>query len=390
DGVSRAMRDFQRLRLPEVPRMADFAVWAAAGVQAWGYTAQEFLNAYRANRAALSEQLTERDLLATAIVNLMDGREVWEGTASDLLSALAETVGDGEKAYLPKPNKLRNRLLEIAPLLRPHGIRYTYRRSGSSGRVHRLEKCPTQPSLPSQPSLDADSELNSEAQAVTIQGDDRMVSSLGIVTQGGANLNSTAPPSDDSDGSDDTLRSFTDHPLAEWRAAHQQAIYQHLRRQGFVIEGDSEQARQNRERLLLQAAADAGYPALVISGRRTGEGAAYWRLHARTLAAHPLEAALCLELFARAKEPSRRRCILCGGRFGSATTLICGTCQRRAGKCPYCQSHSTQVFDTETALCHQCRRRFPLSDAERASLSGWHAHTLAQGMGSPASDGGVG
>jgi len=470
-GASRAMRDFQRIDLPEKPRMADFAVWAAAGVQAWGYTPTQFLTAYNANRAALSDQLTERDVLATAILAFMDEREAWEGTASELLEQLAEVVGDAEKSYLPKPNKLKDRLLEIAPVLRSQGIRYRYRRVGAKGRVHRLEKTATQPSLSSLPSPAGDFELETEAQAVTIQSDGAAVASLPTVTRETPELNSESPSSDGSDGSDDTVGHFsindgaqiadtpvspvektatqpslsslpplspdfelkspaevvaipsgdtgtaatsiaTESPLnlnsnspesggsgdsgdpagnfqnqaiPDYGEARRQALLRrYLLQQGYLIEGDSEAARAQREALLLQAAADAGYPALSLNGRRTGEGEAYWRMQVKAIAARPLESAICIELFRRAADGSLRKCLDCGGRFSSESALFCASCRECAGTCPYCRGRRTQIFDGDTGLCHTCRRRFPLPDALRASQGEESISHLAQGMESPA------
>jgi hypothetical protein len=380
DGVSYAMRTFQSLRLPNLPRMADFCVWAAAGVQAYGYTAEQFLNAYDSNRAALAQQLTERDLLATAIVELMAEREVWEGTASELLEALRESAGDG--APLPKPNKLKNRLLEIAPLLRSYGIRYIYRRE-ERARVHRLEKLPIVSSGASVSSATPQLELNSVDDCLTIQADDTAVPSGSIVSRFGASVNSTADAPDDTDDTDDTVGDFINAgceesplledsgaPLPEYGEARRQAILRrHLQQQGYLIAGDTPEARAAREQRLLEAAARAGYPSIQLDNRRMGEGEAYWRVQARTLAARPLECAIAMEFFARAADVKARRCLDCGGRFSSESALFCARCCETAGACPHCgaERRNTQIFDGETGICYICRRRFPLPDALRAS-----------------------
>jgi hypothetical protein len=54
DAAALALRDRDSIRLPGRPRMADFAVTAAAAAPAIGWTAEEFLEAYTLNREASS------------------------------------------------------------------------------------------------------------------------------------------------------------------------------------------------------------------------------------------------------------------------------------------------------------------------------------------------
>lgn len=122
-GVCRAMRDFDSVLLPEKPRMADFASWAVAGVQAWGYTAELFLDAYAMSRSALSDQISERDVLASLLLRFLEKREGWEGTAATLLKELQIQADEIEKPLLPKDARgLGNRLNELEPILRENGI----------------------------------------------------------------------------------------------------------------------------------------------------------------------------------------------------------------------------------------------------------------------------
>jgi hypothetical protein len=255
--------------------------------------------------------------------------------------------------------------------------------SEERARVHRLEKSPTVPSLSSLPSLAGDTELNSEGAAVTIPSDGTAVSSLRIVTPSGANVNSESRSSDDSDGSDDTVGVFinagceepplgedSSAPVPEYGEPRRQAILRrYLQQQGYLIEGDTPEAHAARSERLLDAAACAGYPALRLNERYTGEGEAYWRVQAAYFAARPLECAIAIELFARAAGTSPRRCLDCGGRFSSESALFCARCCETAGACPHCGAsrQRTQIFDGSQGLCHACRRLFPLPDALRAS-----------------------
>lgn len=51
DGLVLALRDMNAVDIGPLPRMADFAKWAAAGVPALGYTSHAFIDAYRRNQA---------------------------------------------------------------------------------------------------------------------------------------------------------------------------------------------------------------------------------------------------------------------------------------------------------------------------------------------------
>lgn len=78
-------------RLPELPRMADFAVWATACETAI-WPAATFWSAYCRNRDEAVEGVIDADPVAAAVRALMSTRTVWTGTASDLLGALTEGV----------------------------------------------------------------------------------------------------------------------------------------------------------------------------------------------------------------------------------------------------------------------------------------------------------
>jgi hypothetical protein len=57
-AVSAALAHLPEVRLPRKPRMADFALWAAAAEPAFGFQSGAFMNAYSGNRAeAVQETL---------------------------------------------------------------------------------------------------------------------------------------------------------------------------------------------------------------------------------------------------------------------------------------------------------------------------------------------
>ena len=156
-GVSQALRDRaqQSKTITQKPRMADFAVWAAAAMSAFGWTAAEFLRAYEANRQEAVARVLEADPVAEAVIafarqayswerfgegTVDESVRVWKGTAGALLGALAQLVPEDtrrERGWPPDGARLSGRLRRVAPALRTKGNRLDFGRC-REGTVHRL------------------------------------------------------------------------------------------------------------------------------------------------------------------------------------------------------------------------------------------------------------
>jgi hypothetical protein len=124
DAVSMALRESPSVQLDQLPRMADFAVWAVAAEQSFGCTPGAFLSAYRDQIAAGNEIVIESSPIAVPLLDLLAKAKDWTGTATELLAALEEQVGEHEtrKRYWPKrANVLAGQLRRIAPNLRRTG-----------------------------------------------------------------------------------------------------------------------------------------------------------------------------------------------------------------------------------------------------------------------------
>src|SRR5437763_859348 len=91
-AVVHGLRTLGRVRLDRLPRMADFALWAAACETAL-WPAGTFTRAYAANRRAAIEGMIEADPVAAWVRGLMAERSAWTGSAADLLQA-ANFAGD--------------------------------------------------------------------------------------------------------------------------------------------------------------------------------------------------------------------------------------------------------------------------------------------------------
>ncbi|KXG78872.1 hypothetical protein AN618_02100 [Fervidicola ferrireducens] len=144
--VSLGLENLDRVKLDRLPRMADFAKWVTA-CESSGVLWEEggFMAAYTENRSEAVESALENDVLATAIRILLEERDEWEGTAKDLLEALAVYVDDSTKrtkAWPSNPRTLSSRLRRAATFLRQSGIEVEFYRTPGSGskRLIRLRK----------------------------------------------------------------------------------------------------------------------------------------------------------------------------------------------------------------------------------------------------------
>ena len=150
-------------RLERPPRMADFALWATACETAL-WPAGTFWSAYCGNHDEAVEGVIDADPVASAVRGLMTMRTVWTGTASDLLGALAQVVGERiakSNAWPDNARALSGRLRRAATFLRKIGIMIEYTKEGRARtRTIRItsatpsssaENEGTQPSAPSAP-----------------------------------------------------------------------------------------------------------------------------------------------------------------------------------------------------------------------------------------------
>src|SRR5262249_9175369 len=84
DAAAQGLRMLRRVRLKCLPRMADFALWAAACESAFR-PAGTLETAYPNNRRDAIENMIDADSVAACVRELMTDRAQWTGSASDLL-----------------------------------------------------------------------------------------------------------------------------------------------------------------------------------------------------------------------------------------------------------------------------------------------------------------
>lgn len=158
EATSRAIRDHATIQLGKLPRMADFAMWAAAGMLDLGFTPAEFIDAYRINQDMGMGAGVDSSPVGRAIVAFITRRKIWTGTAAELLANIGHDANDGHDGLLrspawPKsPRGLAGAVRRLAPALRLAGIEVDTDRTAAS-RTIRLCYRGERPSSPSQPSL---------------------------------------------------------------------------------------------------------------------------------------------------------------------------------------------------------------------------------------------
>jgi hypothetical protein len=140
DIISRALSILPTLTLTlaRLPRMADFAVWGEAVCRAAGYKEGEFLAAYSGNRRHASEAILDDSPVPTALKKLIFMSHKWEGTASELLDALALHVDDKtrqSKRWPKSPRTMASAIRRLSPSLRVVGIEVEFSRDLHSRKI---------------------------------------------------------------------------------------------------------------------------------------------------------------------------------------------------------------------------------------------------------------
>jgi hypothetical protein len=122
DAVVYALAHEHEVTLEQAPRMADFAVWAAAAAPALGWTGDEFLAAYRRNRGDVNAVAIDDAPVAPAVLELAETG--FRGTASELLERLAslDEAAAKRQGWPKAPGNLSATLRRLAPNFRALGV----------------------------------------------------------------------------------------------------------------------------------------------------------------------------------------------------------------------------------------------------------------------------
>ena len=137
DAATHGLQRLPQVQLDQLPRMADFVLWATACETA-SWPVGTFARAYAANRSAAVETVIDADPVADAVRAIMGDRLTWMGTASDLLRAAAGLAGGDRMTrsgdWPKNPRAFAGRLRRAQAFLRMLGIEIAYSREGRAGR----------------------------------------------------------------------------------------------------------------------------------------------------------------------------------------------------------------------------------------------------------------
>lgn len=177
ETISSAMKIVETVELKEKPRMADFARWGEAISQSLGYAENEFLRAYFNNIDSQNTSAIENHILGEVVLELMEEKNKWKGTATQLLEKLENIaqrlkVNTKTKKWPSAPNVVTRRLNEIKSNLKEMGIEISRKRVGSKGRRQLIiEKKPSEPSVKSKNTLKAQKEAKEATDDVSCHKD---------------------------------------------------------------------------------------------------------------------------------------------------------------------------------------------------------------------------
>jgi len=139
DTVSKAMALKPGIKVKELPRMADFALWGCAIAEALGIGQEAFLAAYFRNINSQSEELINDNTVATILVAIVNSHEgMWEGSPRQLFKAFKDQAMDDKIAdsRLPaSPSALTREINRLKTPLEETGIQVVSSSDGSERNI---------------------------------------------------------------------------------------------------------------------------------------------------------------------------------------------------------------------------------------------------------------
>jgi hypothetical protein len=131
------LRAIDSTTISQLPRMADFTLWATAAEPALGCPPGAFLAAYERNCGQGHELAIEANIISTPLLEIAN--QGFEGTASDLLDLLtlrADEHAPKHQQWPRTPRALSAMIKRLAPNLRALGyeVQHGHRESTTARR----------------------------------------------------------------------------------------------------------------------------------------------------------------------------------------------------------------------------------------------------------------
>ena len=140
DTLSQTMSRLPDTHPEELPRMADFGLFAIAAEKPLGLYPGQFMEIFERNREGSRQVILEASPLAEALQALLADRISWQGTSTNLLKTLKDYADESvtRSKFWPKAsNSLKRQLNRLKPDLQAVGITWSEIRS-EVDRVKRI------------------------------------------------------------------------------------------------------------------------------------------------------------------------------------------------------------------------------------------------------------
>ncbi|MCM3903670.1 MAG: bifunctional DNA primase/polymerase [Pyrinomonadaceae bacterium] len=137
-AISSGLRQLPAIDSHGLSRMADFCVWGMAVESGLELDPGQFMRSYKENRESANDFALEASPVASAIVDLMETADNWEGSATMLLTELEGKVSEEvrkQKEWPKRAHFLTGKLKLIAPNLRAAGINVTIGRTKKGSHI---------------------------------------------------------------------------------------------------------------------------------------------------------------------------------------------------------------------------------------------------------------
>ena len=143
DQMVRTLQILPTIPEDKLPRMADFAYYAEAFLQSMDYPAGTFFKAYDANTTRQVEEAVSSSLIGSLVLNFMEDRPEWSGSANELLTKLKDLawsmkIDTKEKTFPKAGNQLSRQLTALATDLRE--MKIVFERGHSTKRIITLRR----------------------------------------------------------------------------------------------------------------------------------------------------------------------------------------------------------------------------------------------------------
>lgn len=137
DGVSSAIKNLHQVNLEDPPRMADFAYWVTAAEQGLGWPHGTFMTAYNKNRESANGLALEASIIGRPLLDLLEQRNGYYGSATELLADLSERVGEQRwhRSWPKDGRALSGQLRRVSTNLRSVGWEVEFTRQAEARAV---------------------------------------------------------------------------------------------------------------------------------------------------------------------------------------------------------------------------------------------------------------